>query len=98
MTTPRLPPITEAEFARQVLALARLRGWLCYHTHDSRRSAAGFPDLVFVRERVVWVELKTARGRVRPEQQRWLDALGRAGQEVYLFRPGDWARIEEVLR
>ena len=36
---------TEKGFQAAVVELARLRGWLVYHTYDSRRSAKGFPDL-----------------------------------------------------
>ncbi len=39
----------EKPFQAQVVELARLSGWLTYHTHDSRRSQSGFPDLVLVR-------------------------------------------------
>ncbi len=55
-----------------------LRGWRLYHTRDSRRSPAGFPDLVLVsrgRGRLLFVELKSDTGRVRPEQAEWLDVL-----------------------
>jgi hypothetical protein len=45
---PRAGP-TEKQFMAQVIQLARLRKWLVYHTHDARRSVAGFPDLVLVR-------------------------------------------------
>lgn len=74
-------------------------GWLCYHTHDSRRSAPGFPDLVLVRPPVVlFAELKSERGRPKPEQAAWLEAL-RASRsvEVGLWRPGDWRAIETML-
>lgn len=94
-------PVSEAEFMRQVVRLAGLFGWLVYHTHDSRRSQAGFPDLTLAhpgRGELVFAELKSARGRVRPEQQAWLEALRAAGQRAYLWRPGDWPEIEEVLR
>src|SRR5688572_19177552 len=40
---------TERAFQAQVVKYARLMGWTAYHTHDSRRSQAGFPDLVLVR-------------------------------------------------
>lgn len=91
--------VTEKEFQGQVLALARLSGWRCYHTHDSRRSTPGFPDLVLVRAPlVVFAELKTEEGEVRPEQRDWLDALeGCEGVGARLWRPSDWPEIEEVL-
>lgn len=76
----------------QVLALARVHGWLAYHTHDSRKSVKGFPDLVLVhpaRRLVLWRELKTWRGRVTPEQQAWLDALTDAGEDAGVWRPAD---------
>ena len=41
--------MTEKKFQAAVLQIANMYGWLAYHTHDSRRSAPGFPDLVLVR-------------------------------------------------
>ena len=83
-----------------VIDLADLLGWLVYHTHDSRRSAAGFPDLVFVRgERLIVAELKTERGRVSNAQSAWLAALDAiSGIETYVWRPNDWPVIETMLR
>jgi hypothetical protein len=90
---------SEKDFQAQVLDFARLSGWRCYHTHDSRRSAAGFPDLVMVRPPVVlFAELKAEGGRVRPEQRGWLGVLERCpGVVVRLWRPDDWPEIEEML-
>ena len=59
--------LTERQFQRQVLDLARLCGYRAYHTHDSRRSQPGFPDIVLVnpeRRHTLFVELKTSTGRV----------------------------------
>jgi len=93
-------PMTEKEFLQQVRDLAKLCGWLVYHTYDSRRSPEGFPDLVLVRgNKVVFVELKAAKGRVTPSQRVWLDALEKVQQvETHLWRPVDWDEIAEVLR
>ena len=85
--------MTEAELQAAVRQVARLGGWLVYHTNDSRRSDKGFPDLVFVHPRTgrhVYAELKSAKGRIRPEQQQWIDALTHGGCEVYVWRPEHW--------
>ena len=41
--------LTEADVQRGLIEAAQTGGWLVYHTHDSRRSRKGFPDLVLVR-------------------------------------------------
>lgn len=89
---------SEKGFLAAVVRLARLCGWLVYHTHDSRRSQAGFPDLVLCKPpRVIYAELKSERGRVRPEQQQWLERLRACGADARLWRPSDWKEIQEVL-
>ncbi len=87
--------LSERAFQRQVVEFAELMGWRTYHTYDSRRSNAGFPDLVLVRPpRVVFVELKRERGRATRDQDLWA-ALLRAcpGVEYYLWKPSDWDAI-----
>src|SRR5262245_30603180 len=92
--------VSEADFQAAVLDLARLRGWRCYHTHDSRRSAAGYPDLTLVRgRRLLFVELKRRGGRPTPAQAAWLaDLAAVPGVEVHLWRPADWPAVESTLR
>ena len=92
--------ITEKQFEAQVKHLAKLFGWLYYHTWRSFHSPAGFPDCVMVRPpRVIFAELKTEKGQVSPHQQEWLDLLGQCpGVEVYLWRPSDFKEIVECLR
>lgn len=92
--------ITESELQGFVTTLARLHGWLAYHTHDSRRSEAGFPDLTMVRgNRIIFAELKSEKGRVTPAQQKWLDAISASsGAESYVWRPSDLDTIDDVLR
>lgn len=104
---PRLAlAMSEGDLQTNIVDAVRKLGGLSYHTHDSRRSARGFPDLVIVFPRtgaLAFVELKSADGVVSPEQVQWLDAL-QAGarpavREVYLWRPEDWlsGHIVETL-
>jgi hypothetical protein len=80
--------------------MAQRLGWLTFHDYDSRRSNPGLPDLLLVRERVVFAELKTEKGRLSEEQGRWLFRLDAAGAEAHVWRPADWRSgvVERVLR
>jgi hypothetical protein len=98
--------LSEREFLQQVRELARLFGWLCYHTHDSRHSEPGFPDLVLVKTScgdqpgcIIFAELKSAAGRLTLAQRMWVQALEQCpGVEVHVWRPGDWDTIVERLQ
>ena len=91
----------EADLMATVVQAARYLGYAVYHTADSRRSQPGFPDLTLVRDgRLVFLELKTEKGRVRPEQEIWLEMLAEVpGVVARVVRPADLDEIiEEVLR
>lgn len=96
------PPLTEAAFMRAVIRLAKEHAWLCYHTHDSRRSLPGYPDLTLVhpeRHVALWAELKVPGGVMTLAQQRWLAALGQVeGTEAHLWYPEHWAAIVAALK
>ena len=81
-----------------VVEMARALGWMVYHTHDSRKSQPGFPDLVLVRDRVVYLECKTATGKLSLDQQAWIAAITAAGGTALVVRPADLDRIEDALR
>ena len=92
--------MTEEQLSKAVHDCALVFGWKCYHTYDSRRSQPGFPDWVMVRDRVLFVELKSETGRLSIPQQDWLFALGEANAERYVWFPYHWenGEIEAVLR
>lgn len=102
--------LSEKQFQQQVIELARRLGWHVWHVSDSRRFvggrafgdplAAGLPDLIMIRPpRVVFIELKTNKGRVRPSQKETLALLDQcAGVEVYLIRPRDWEKLVAILQ
>lgn len=101
--------ISEAQFQRQVLRLAQQLGWLAFHPAKGQykggrwvsptQGDTGFPDLVLCRPpRLVFAELKSAKGRLRPMQQVWRDALQLVpAVEYYTWRPSDWHAILRIL-
>lgn len=98
---------TEAQLQKAVIDAAHTFGWLVHHVKPARTpdgkyltriaGDAGFPDLVLARRgEVVFVELKSKVGRVRPQQKVWFEAL----PEVLVWRPEQWqdGTIIERLR
>jgi len=103
-------PITmsEASFQSQVVELARLYGWRIMHIKPTQiRSGrwvtattgdSGFPDLVLCRGKsLIFAELKRSNGRLSDGQRVWIDALLRAGQEVYVWYPLNMPDIKTRL-
>lgn len=100
---------SEAEFQHAVRQLAAWQGWRSWHFSDSRRvgprgrlvgdaGAAGFPDLTMVHPEygIVFAELKSVKGRLRPAQRESLDQLLAAapdGVRVWVWRPADWEPV-----
>ena len=94
-----MEPLTERDFSRQVIDLARFRGWLIYHSWTSIHSPAGFPDLVMTRKgRLIFAELKRDKGKLTPAQEEWLAALRETAAGVYEWKPADWENIMEILK
>ena len=91
--------MTEAQYQKRITDLADWLGLRWFHSGSSRRdSCAGFPDLVVVGPGgLVFIEVKSDRGTVRPEQTEWLDALGRH-EPAHVWRPGQWVEVEATLR
>jgi hypothetical protein len=109
VTTTRLPALSEAQWQQRVADLADVRGWLWMHLRPARTTqgwrtpisgplGAGWPDLLLCRgPRLVALELKSARGRVTPQQEAVLAALAAAGVETHVARPSEWDTVQEVL-
>ena len=90
--------VTEASWQAQVVAAADLFGWYVYHNPDSRRSNAGFPDLVLIRPpRILWIELKAEKGKLTDPQEEFFNLLRECEAEAYIWWPKDWDEIIEVL-
>lgn len=93
--------VAEGEFMQQIIDLAVTLGWLVYHTHDSRHSPAGFPDLILIRgDRLLAIECKRVGEEPTDAQWRWLRAFdGVRTVASYVATPGRTLDdIEAVLR
>jgi hypothetical protein len=103
--------LSEREWALMVERAFSLGGWRFYHPHDPRRSET-ILDYIAWRDRLIWVELKTQRGRLSRDrvikgryghvhvvngQFETVRSLKEAGQEVYVWRPADWDEVLAVL-
>jgi hypothetical protein len=102
----------EREFTRWFTEHAVAHGWKVAHFGNTvkwvRRKdewtvipdadAAGFPDLVCARERLLVAELKIAPNKPTAKQIDWLEALNEAGVETHVWTDRQVDEIERVLR
>jgi hypothetical protein len=96
----------ESDFTRTVIDIARTYKWKVSHflpapTAKGWRTPVqgdiGFPDLALARDGVLLLaELKARRGKLRPEQIEWRDAIG--PEHYRLWYPGDLPAIVAELR
>lgn len=100
---------SEDSFEVQVMRLARLYGWHGFHVRHSQASTRGvhtlardghmdgfgWPDWVFVRDRILFRELKTEVGRQTRHQKQWAAVLSAAGADVAVWTPG---MLDQITR
>ena len=103
--------ISEKALQNYVVELGHTFGWKIYHQVDmgkcpvcqtvrySKRIGPGFPDLVMAHDvgRTLFVELKSEKGPVQPEQKFWMEMLSKGSNEVYLWRPSDMDTLTQIL-
>lgn len=106
--------MSEAQLMSAVIDLARLLGYRVAHFRPAQTAkgwrtpvsadGAGFPDLVLVLPgaRLLFVELKSEKGKLSAEQEAWMADLRSVSwdTEEYVWRPADWlsGAIERELR
>ena len=92
--------LTEAQFQTLVIEMATdIYKWEVFHDGDSRRSNAGFPDLVLVKDgKLIFAELKREKNAYPSKaQMNWLALLGKAAGDnvlAVLWRPSsNWQKV-----
>lgn len=80
----------ESELHNQILAECRKRMWIAFHGSMAQRTGRtlGEPDFVLIADggRVYFIECKTAKGKLTPEQlgmKMWAEKLG---HEIHTIR------------
>lgn len=99
--------VSEAEFQKLVLEVARDYGWTTHHVQHTQTGRGrwitagtrGFPDLTLLRPpQLVFLELKKRDGVATPEQKRWIADLQRVpGVEAFIVSPDDLAAVFALL-
>ena len=101
MKPPALPAESEAEFIEKARALLDMCGWRWWHVRTSIGTNPGLPDIIAVHRTVIrpilWIELKTLKGKVSPEQKEGIEILLFQGAEVHVFRPGQEQELADLL-
>lgn len=79
--------LTETDIRGQVRDYLRIRGWFCFHVLQGLGAYKGISDLIAVKNgRVLFVELKTARGSQSDYQKAFQSDLEAAGGTYVLCR------------
>jgi hypothetical protein len=94
--------MSEEQLQRAIIKAAKLHGWRVAHFRAARTEKGwrtpvegdpGFPDLVLARRGdVFFIECKSEKGRVSPEQKAWWSSLI---PRCRVIRPSD---LDEVLK
>ena len=93
--------MTETQLLEAILPVAKLYRWKTAHFRPAinRRGhwstplqgdAVGWPDLVLVRDRTLFRELKQDGKYPTAAQKLWLDSLVASGHDAKVWRPADW--------
>lgn len=93
--------LSEHDLQANVVAAAKMQGWWVMAVRDSRGTEPGWPDLTLIRGgRLMYRELKSETGKLRPAQRRVYALLVAAGADVAVWQPRHWysGAIDEDLR
>lgn len=93
-----LKSISEKDLQLGLIQAATVLGWTVHAERPAQTSNGwrtpiqgypGFPDLVLVRDRILFVELKSEAGKLSQSQTDWQERLKAANGDYRLLRPSD---------
>ncbi len=107
--------ISERDLQNAIVDAAHLYGYDVFHARPAlskngwrtpvQYDGKGYPDLTIVgNDRIIFAELKSAKGKLGREQEQWLEGLAKVASvtdrvRVCVWTPADWPdRVLEVLQ
>ena len=88
----------EREIVAEIMAGLKLSGYMAWHTHDTRNhpTTKGMPDIMAVKDgRLLAVEVKRQRGRIRADQLTFLAIL--KAHETPAIIAYSWEDVAKVI-
>lgn len=84
----------ESEIKSEIRRYLKFRGFFCWNQWQGQFSIKGVPDIVGLlpRGRLFAVEVKTSAGKVKPEQQAFIDRINLEGGLAFVARS-----VEDVM-
>lgn len=78
----------EADLYRPIIEWCEARGYSVFHDRSRKANRPGFLDFVIALPcgKVAWVECKTGKGRLRPEQKTEIMKLNFLNHRVFVVR------------
>ncbi len=103
-----LATMSERDFQRHVVGTLRDCSYAVWVVPDMRKTRAGLPDIVALGPvagprsgplRLLFWELKSQRGRVRPEQRNVIEYLQMVAGDIdaRIVRPADWVALRDEI-
>lgn len=101
--------LSESKLQQRVVYRAKKYGWRTAHAGKgllgnvwATPMAPGWPDLTCVKagHYVIFIELKSEKGKLAPEQVEWLELLNKTGNFGIVIRPSDLRlkKVDEIFR
>ena len=77
MNNPLTNSMTHKQLDDMIRQTAKITGFLAYcHAFDSRKSEAGLPDWILVKDGIVYfIEIKVGKDKLSDDQKAWVKAL-----------------------
>ncbi|MDA8212187.1 MAG: VRR-NUC domain-containing protein [Clostridia bacterium] len=88
------PKVPESQIQAEIKQYLQLKGYFVYKNHQSLGSHRGLADLTAIKNgQVIWIEVKTPKGRVSEHQEQFRTDLEHHGGRYIVARS-----VDDVMR